>query len=58
MPAKASAIALENSSEGVLIADMRMRGQPIVQVNPAFEFDHWLRCSRGDWEKLPLSSGQ
>jgi PAS domain S-box-containing protein len=37
IPAKASAIALENSSDGVLIVDMRMRGQPVVQVNPAFE---------------------
>jgi PAS domain S-box-containing protein len=30
-------LALENISEGVLIADMRLRGQPIVHVNPAFE---------------------
>ncbi|MET0360585.1 MAG: EAL domain-containing protein [Sphingobium sp.] len=33
----AAALALENSSDGVLIADMRMRGQPIVHVNRAFE---------------------
>jgi len=37
IPPLASAIALENSSDGVLIADMRVRGQPIIQVNPAFE---------------------
>jgi PAS domain S-box-containing protein len=33
----ASDLAVENSSEGILIADMRGPGQPIVQVNPAFE---------------------
>ncbi len=33
----ASELAVENSSEGILIADMRAQGQPIVQVNPAFE---------------------
>ena len=33
----ASALALEHGSDGVLIADMRARGQPIVHVNPAFE---------------------
>lgn len=33
----ASALLLEHSSDGVLIADMRARGQPIVHVNPAFE---------------------
>ena len=37
IPPIASALALDNSSDGVLIADMRTRGQPIVQVNPAFE---------------------
>ena len=37
IPAKAFATALENGSDGVLIADMRMRGQPVVQVNRAFE---------------------
>ncbi len=37
IPPIASALALENSSDGVLIADMRMHGQPIVHVNPAFE---------------------
>lgn len=36
-PDIAGSIALEHSSEGVLIADMRLRGQPIVHVNPAFE---------------------
>ncbi|GBD50141.1 PAS domain-containing protein [Methylopila sp. Yamaguchi] len=33
----ASAMALDHISDGVLIADMRMRGHPIVQVNSAFE---------------------
>jgi PAS domain S-box-containing protein len=37
VPAAASALALEHGSDGVLIADMRLRGQPIVHVNPAFE---------------------
>jgi PAS domain S-box-containing protein/diguanylate cyclase (GGDEF)-like protein len=37
LPPAASALALESSSEGVLIADMRLRDQPIVHVNPAFE---------------------
>ncbi|WP_195908458.1 bifunctional diguanylate cyclase/phosphodiesterase [Novosphingobium sp. Gsoil 351] len=37
IPDRASVIALEHSSEGMLIADMRLRGQPIVHVNPAFE---------------------
>ena len=37
VPALASALALENSSDGVLIADMRANGQPIVHVNPTFE---------------------
>ncbi|WP_332812473.1 putative bifunctional diguanylate cyclase/phosphodiesterase [Sphingomonas sp.] len=37
IPVAAAALALEQSSDGVLIADMRARGQPIVQVNPAFE---------------------
>lgn len=36
-PASAAALALMQCADGVLIADMRMRGQPIVQVNPAFE---------------------
>jgi len=36
-PASAAALALTQCADGVLIADMRMRGQPIVQVNPAFE---------------------
>ena len=35
--AKASAIALQNCSDGLLIADMRANGQPIIHVNPAFE---------------------
>ncbi len=33
----ASALALESSSDGVLIADMRLSDQPIVHVNAAFE---------------------
>lgn len=33
----ASALALKTTSDGVLIADMRLRDQPIVHVNPAFE---------------------
>ncbi len=33
----ASSIAVQHGSDGMLIADMRMRGQPIVHVNPAFE---------------------
>jgi len=37
VPAGASTIVLDHCSDGVLIADMRLRGQPIVQVNPAFE---------------------
>ena len=37
IPPSATALAVENSSDGVLVADMRMRGQPIVYVNPAFE---------------------
>ncbi|MES2444926.1 MAG: EAL domain-containing protein [Pseudomonadota bacterium] len=36
-PASAAAVAMTQCADGVLIADMRMRGQPIVQVNPAFE---------------------
>ena len=30
-------LALDHIGDGVLVADMRQRGQPIVQVNPAFE---------------------
>lgn len=30
-------VLLAHTSDGVLIADMRLRGQPIVQVNPSFE---------------------
>lgn len=37
IPPAGAAIALEHASDGVLIADMRQRGHPIVQVNPAFE---------------------
>jgi PAS domain S-box-containing protein len=37
VPVAASLLALEHISDGVLVADMRQRGQPIVQVNPAFE---------------------
>src|SRR5580698_987487 len=33
----ASALVIETSTDGVLIADMRLRDQPIVHVNPAFE---------------------
>lgn len=36
-PPSAVALALEHVSDGVLIADMRVRGQPIVHVNAAFE---------------------
>jgi PAS domain S-box-containing protein len=37
IPPNAFSLALDNSSDGLLIADMRMRGQPIVHVNAAFE---------------------
>ena len=37
VPAAASLLALAHTSDGLLVADMRLRGQPIVQVNPAFE---------------------
>jgi PAS domain S-box-containing protein len=37
VPAIASSLAIEHGSDGVLVADMRREGQPIVQVNPAFE---------------------
>jgi PAS domain S-box-containing protein len=37
IPAAASTLALAHCSDGVLIADMRAKNQPIVQVNPAFE---------------------
>ncbi|MCP3733199.1 EAL domain-containing protein [Sphingomonas sp. MG17] len=37
IPPIAASLALEHGSDGVLIADMRMRGQPIVHVNRAFE---------------------
>jgi len=37
IPPVASLLALDHGSDGVLIADMGMRDQPIVQVNPAFE---------------------
>jgi PAS domain S-box-containing protein len=37
VPAAASALALDTIKEGILVADMRLRGHPIVQVNPAFE---------------------
>ena len=30
-------LALDHIGDGVLVADMRLRGQPIVRVNPAFE---------------------
>jgi PAS domain S-box-containing protein len=37
LPVDAAAVALAHSGEGVLIADMRARGHPIIQVNAAFE---------------------
>ena len=37
VPSAAFPLALDHVSDGVLIADMRMRGQPIIQVNTAFE---------------------
>jgi PAS domain S-box-containing protein len=37
IPAAVSALALDSSSEGVLVADICSRGQPIVYVNRAFE---------------------
>jgi PAS domain S-box-containing protein len=37
IPAAACFVALDHIGDGVLVADMRMRGQPIVKVNPAFE---------------------
>lgn len=33
----ASMLALDHVSDAVLVADMRLRGHPIVHVNPAFE---------------------
>jgi PAS domain S-box-containing protein len=37
LPVDAAAVALDHSGEGVMIADMRERGYPIVQINAAFE---------------------
>lgn len=37
IPPIAASLALEHGSHGVLVADMRLRGQPIVHVNRAFE---------------------
>ena len=37
IPPIAASLAVEHGSDGVLIADMRMRGHPIVYVNPTFE---------------------
>lgn len=37
VPQAASLLALAHTSDGMLVADMRLRGQPIVQVNPSFE---------------------
>lgn len=37
LPPAAAVLALAHASDGVLVADMRQRGQPIVHVNPAFE---------------------
>lgn len=36
-PVAVSLLALDNISDAVLVADMRLRGHPIVHVNPAFE---------------------
>lgn len=36
-PTAASLLALDHISDAVLVADMRLRGHPIVQVNAAFE---------------------
>ena len=37
VPATAWLLAQEHGSDGVLIADMRLRGQPIVHVNSTFQ---------------------
>jgi PAS domain S-box-containing protein len=37
LPVEAAALALEHCDEGVMIADMRARGHPIVHANAAFE---------------------
>ncbi|MDP4576045.1 EAL domain-containing protein [Qipengyuania sp. G39] len=37
IPPEAIALGFENSSDGVLIADMAARGHPIIHVNRAFE---------------------
>jgi PAS domain S-box-containing protein len=37
IPPAAAALALAQVNDGVMIADMRQRGHPIVEVNPAFE---------------------
>jgi PAS domain S-box-containing protein len=37
VPPALARIALDHVGDGVLIADMRLRGQPIIQVNPMFE---------------------
>lgn len=36
-PASAAALAITQSADGVLVADMRLRGHPIMKVNAAFE---------------------
>lgn len=36
-PASAAALAMTQCADGVLVSDMRLRGQPIVKVNAAFE---------------------
>lgn len=36
VPLDAHALAIDDVADGVLIADMRRRGQPVVQVNAAF----------------------
>jgi PAS domain S-box-containing protein len=37
VPGTAASLVLDHGSDGVLIADMRLRGHPIVRVNRAFE---------------------
>lgn len=37
VPQVASLLALAHTSDGMLVADMRLGGQPIVHVNPSFE---------------------
>lgn len=37
IPPIAAALVIENSGDGVFVADMRLPDQPVVQVNAAFE---------------------